>query len=190
MIVNQKDYDIFAADPKYQYNESLPILKEIIRRESVYYKKHKKYTRSFEELNIKFEDIESQEEKDSTNTVCLKSGYCYSICGCDENCQGNSILSVERLGMMSKYLEEFKRKLEAKWESDEKREEYKKEYKNRVASSAYFLRLTVDGKYISAICLNNAVCDFLERYDKECDNDGDCKYKLPKSFLNGIRDLK
>jgi tetratricopeptide (TPR) repeat protein len=188
MIVNQKDYDILVSDPKYQYDESLPILKEIIRRESVYYQKHKKYTRSFEELNIKFEDIGSQEDKDDTNTVCLNSGYCYSICGCNEDCQGNSELSVARVTsekFTEKYIDTI-RKAKASGEKAEKIEEYK----NRMRSAFYYLKFTIDGNYLSAVCLNSAVCDFLERYDKECDNNGNCTYKLPKSFLNGIRDLK
>jgi hypothetical protein len=182
LIVNQEDYNILTLDPKEQYAQSMPILKEIIRRENIYYQKYKKYTRSFEELNIRFEDIETQEDKNGTNTVCINSGYCYSICGCEEGCEASSLLSVTRITskkFKEKYIDAI-RKAKASGEKAEKIEEYI----NRMRSSFYFISSTIDGNYISAFCPNNSICDFFEHYNKECDNDGDCTYKLPKDFFD------
>jgi hypothetical protein len=186
MIVNQKDYDIFTGDPKEQYAESMPILKEIIRRENLYYQKYKKYTRTFKELNIKFEDIETRESIGGTNEVCLNSGYCYSISGCKNGCEKLLVSRVSSKKFTEKNLDII-RKAKANGEKDQKIEEYK----NRMKSSIYFFQYSLVDNYFEAFCPAGtiATCEFFEYYDKEC-NDGWCTYKLPKDFFDKISGLK
>jgi hypothetical protein len=184
MIVNQKDYDIFTGDPKEQYMQSIPILKEIIKREKVYYQKYKKYTRSFEELNIRFKEVDIQEDKDGTNEVCLNSGYCYSISECKYD--GSFSLDIDR-SLSEKFQEkalDMVEKAIANGEKDQKIDEYQ----NRLETSLYSLRFSLDCNCITAFCHVTAIatCESFEYYDKDCDNEGNCTYKLKKDFFDKI----
>lgn len=77
----QPPFDVTSPAEKI-YAASVPILKDLVEKQSKYYAKNNVYAKDFSELGVTFKDIASSETDEAGDKeICVKSNYCYSLLG-------------------------------------------------------------------------------------------------------------